>query len=377
MLTDTKTHLQAIDPAVLTDVVRQDQRSPNFEITSWTAGVLSNKGVANPDGLFVFSGEGCDENGARSWSVVLKVIRTSRSEDIQSYFYDMRELLVYQSGLLDRLPKILVAPRCYLATTVNGAGWVWMEHIHDESPKRWDDSHFMFAAKQLGLFTAAMLRDDAIPRMPWFCHDSLHPRETPMASFKKAHVKRHLDEDVQERVSRLWDELESFKRVRSRLPQVICHGDANRRNLMVRQAPDRAHQLIAIDWPKFGVGPVGAELYSLVGTSAFLHEYAPANLHTLSEQSFDAYVGGLQEGGWQGRKDLVRLAYLSLSATVYGLTAPFVIANFDPAQETAQAEAQRMVGLPAEAFNAGTAEVCRFGLDCADEARRMMRKLNV
>jgi hypothetical protein len=189
MTTTLLTQLQAIEPAVLTDVVRQDQRSPAFEITSWTANVLSDKGVANPEGLFLFSGEGRDERGARSWSVVLKVIRSSRSEDIQSYFYDTRELLVYQSGLLNRLPRHLIAPRCYGATTVNGAGWVWMEHVHDESSPKWDAGHYLFAAKQLGLFSAALLKDDSFPRMPWFYRDSHHPADTPVTTFKLPHVR--------------------------------------------------------------------------------------------------------------------------------------------------------------------------------------------
>ena len=50
--------LQAIDLALLTDVVRQDQRSPSFEITEWSIKRLSDKGVQNPDGLWLVSGSG-------------------------------------------------------------------------------------------------------------------------------------------------------------------------------------------------------------------------------------------------------------------------------------------------------------------------------
>lgn len=50
--------LKAIDPAILTDVVRQDQNDSSFEITKWVIKRLSNKGIANPDGLWLFSGRG-------------------------------------------------------------------------------------------------------------------------------------------------------------------------------------------------------------------------------------------------------------------------------------------------------------------------------
>jgi hypothetical protein len=54
MAEDMARKLQAIDSAILTDVVRQDQRSPLFEVTGWSVRRLSDKGVTNPDGLWLF-----------------------------------------------------------------------------------------------------------------------------------------------------------------------------------------------------------------------------------------------------------------------------------------------------------------------------------
>ena len=50
--------LQAMDPSVLLDVVRQDQRDPNFILSDWTVRLLSDKGAVNPEGLWCFSGHG-------------------------------------------------------------------------------------------------------------------------------------------------------------------------------------------------------------------------------------------------------------------------------------------------------------------------------
>jgi hypothetical protein len=60
--------LQAIDLAVLTEVVRLDQRGPSFEITEWSVKCLSNNGAMNPDGLWLISGNGRVGNTTRLWS---------------------------------------------------------------------------------------------------------------------------------------------------------------------------------------------------------------------------------------------------------------------------------------------------------------------
>ena len=50
--------LKAINPAILTDIVRQDQNNASFEITEWNVKRLSDKGIANPNGLWLLSGQG-------------------------------------------------------------------------------------------------------------------------------------------------------------------------------------------------------------------------------------------------------------------------------------------------------------------------------
>ena len=71
--------LQANDLALLTDVVRQDQRSPTFGITEWSIKRLSDKGIQNPDGLWLVSSSGHAGNTTQPWSIVVSSIsRTKR-----------------------------------------------------------------------------------------------------------------------------------------------------------------------------------------------------------------------------------------------------------------------------------------------------------
>lgn len=75
MTEDMLARLKEIDMAILNDVVKKDQGSPSFEISEWSVKRLSSQGVMNPDGLWLFSGEGSDRQGSRPWSVVLKIIQ--------------------------------------------------------------------------------------------------------------------------------------------------------------------------------------------------------------------------------------------------------------------------------------------------------------
>jgi hypothetical protein len=53
MTADVLETLKNIDPALLNQVVRQAQRSPDFEISEWSVRRLSDKGVFNPEGLWL------------------------------------------------------------------------------------------------------------------------------------------------------------------------------------------------------------------------------------------------------------------------------------------------------------------------------------
>src|SRR5215210_3099131 len=93
--------LKAIDPALLAEIVQMDQNSPSFEVTEWSVKRLSDKGIRNPDGLWLFSGTGNDGQRALPWSVVLKIIEPSE-EELPPSAPNLwkREFLAIQSGFL-------------------------------------------------------------------------------------------------------------------------------------------------------------------------------------------------------------------------------------------------------------------------------------
>ena len=168
MANDRLAQLQALDPAILTEVVRQDRRSSTFEVGAWSVRRLSDKGIINPEGLWLLSGEGRDGGETRPWSVVVKTLQRQEQEPPSSDLWHWRrEALLAQSGLAEGLPGRVRAPRFYRVDETPDGAWVWMEHVVDDRPGPWTLDDYAFAARQLGYWNGTQLVGGPMPTEPW------------------------------------------------------------------------------------------------------------------------------------------------------------------------------------------------------------------
>ena len=377
MASDMLTNLRTLDTTVLGDVVRQDQQEPDLEITEWTVKTLSTKGIKNTDGLFLFSGKARAGESVRLWSVVLKILKKpDDAQEPHELWYWKREVPAAQTGLLTGLPGPVAAPRFYGITEYEDSAWMWMEHIHEAREGIWALEDYAFAARQLGQFNGAYLTRTPVPTEAWFCQ-SLARQWTevlnPEHAWENPFVNRYFSPEVRTRVTQLWSERERFYNALGRLPQIFSHFDCQRRNLLIRQAPAGQQELVAIDWAWCGTGPVGGEMYALIGGSSLLFEWEPLRLHELEEAAFEAYVTGLRDAGWHGDADLARLGYTTWLALFCGVTAPALAAFW--CCEERRAAVSGLFGRTLDQAASGWAALCAFSLDRADEARKLMAKL--
>lgn len=371
--------LKALDPAVLTDVVRQDQRNVAFEITDWDVQRLSDKGIINPDGLFLFSGNGHDGAAAQPWSIVLKVLTDPGQEvDPSNLWYWKREMLANRSGLLANLPGPVLAPRCYGIADQPKGSWIWMEHILAKSDQRWTTADYAFAAHQAGCFNAAYLTGTPLPNYPWLCKD--HTRgwldTADIASaWENPYIRRAFPASIQDRIMRLSAEREHFYAALNSLPQVFSHFDYMRRNLFIRALPKSGDEIVAVDWALCGIGAVGSEAATLVGSSALLCELQPPEWSDVEASVLDAYLAGLRDARYEVNSDHVHLGYAAWMALWTGLGNPACTAWW--AHDENRSLIQQAFGCSLETMIAHEAALCEFSLNRADEARRLMRKLNL
>jgi hypothetical protein len=304
MRSDVLERLRAVDPRLLAEIVRQDQRSQSFELRDWTVERLSSQGIINPDALFRFSGHRRAGNETRPWAVVLKILHKPQEEqDRRDLWYWKRELLAGQSQLLERLPGPVRAPRVDAATEHAEGGWLWMEHIGGNTSQSWTPAHYAFAARELGRFNGAYLSGSPLPTDPWLCMDHCRwwlrtlERYHPERAWDNPFVHTAFSEPVRRNVERLRAEAGRFLTVLNQLPQLFSHFDFQRRHLFIRARADGTDEVVAVDWAMVGIGPLGGDLVSLIGASALLFEVEPDKVAELEGVSFDAYRAGLRDAG--------------------------------------------------------------------------------
>jgi hypothetical protein len=375
MSTDRLQTLAALDSAHLTEIVRRMLTSPSFEIGPWNVRHLSSDGMTNPEGLFLFSGDGHDERGRRPWSVVLKALQSHTPEpDPSDAWHWKREYWAIESGLLDRLPGPLVPPCWYGVETQPDGAWIWMEHILDRSPRRWGTDEFVFAAEQLGRTTAAWLSSGIKLDYPWLSRGIAQTWSEGLAPSDEVWANKYVNQvwssSMRARLMAVWNERVRLTAVLEHFPQTFAHFDSQRRNLMIRARPDGEDELVAVDWAWCGMGPVGADAAILIGNSMILFEADPKVGDQLDEAAFLAYLSGLRAAGWIGNADEVRLAYAASNALFCGVTAPALLSFLTHPDRSAWA--QENLGRDAS----GCAEHCvrmgAFGIKLGEEALRLM-----
>ena len=376
-MSDLLAQLKAIDPAVLAEVVRKDQRDPAFNITEWSVRRLSDKGVINPDGLWLFGGAGTGHGGPAAWSVVLKILQRSEQETPPSdQWYWKRELLLAQSGLTEQMPGPVRAPRFYRAEETPGGAWLWMEHVQDNRPGPWALDDYRFAARQLGAWNGRYRTGTPLPDQPWLgrrIYRGWIGDHDPKNSWQFPLHQKYTSKDIRARSERLWDEREKFFHVLESLPMTFSHFDSLRRNLFIRKVSDLQDELVIIDWANVGLGPLGAELYALVGMSCGLLEWPPSQIDRLAHAAFEAYLQGLQEAGWRGESEVVRLGFVAWMAVWLGLMLPAVTSWW--CSEDAHPIALQQFGQAEEELFLTYLPLLPYFLDCADEARRLIKEL--
>ena len=374
--------ISSIDQATLTPIVRQALNNERAVISDWNSdrvygGAGEVEGVLS--GVYRFTGTALDRDSVTIWSLILKVIGTTGTQDDPPEpRYWKRELLAYQSGQLAKLPGKLFAPNFFgvheFSEKVVG---LWLEYIEDDLVTDWSLDHYGFVARHLGQFNGTFLVKQELPNWTWLSRDWLRKQVgADYAIFIINKLRQSLDKhdlnrwfigDDPNKILQLWEERELFLDVLDQLPQTILHYDAFRRNLFLRH-----DTTVAVDWTFVGVAAIGQELVSLVNATLSFTEVKFENARELDQVAFEAYLLGLADSGWSGDSRLARLGYTAGSAMLWGL-AWF---GFDPPAEYIP-WMEQTYGLPIDELHILNANLIHYVLELADEARQLMADLQI
>jgi hypothetical protein len=278
-MTDSRA-LAHIDEQLLVPLVRRQLDDPSADLRDWSSTLLHGgltQEVGLSSGLYRFTGHAASADRFLPWSLILKVVPRSRDNDEPSKWdYWKREILAYESGLLENLAVDLVAPRCFGISEFPGEQFgIWLEAVRKTGPDPWPLERFGLSARHLAHFNGAYLTGRPVQTLPWLSHGRIREwlamGEAGIQNLSQ--LARHrigstwLTSRSVERTHRLWRDRQRLLDALAGLPRCLCHHDAFRRNLIARRTADGRDQTVAIDWAGMGIGVVGEELATLVSIS--------------------------------------------------------------------------------------------------------------
>ncbi len=321
---------QAPSPVYLTPLVRRLLEDESATVIDWTDQPL--EGGFSGSAVHRFQGQAQTATGNRPWSLVRKEFSLAAgNQQPADYDYWKREILFYQSDLVEALPTTLIAPRSVGITEVaDQTIWLWLEDMGTQEDNQWPLEQYGVAARHLGQFNGAYLVGRPLPTDTWLRRPDIHQRlALAEPGISELPTLRHhplfaplLAGDHVARIEQLWNERGRLLAALEKLPQTFCHRDAFQRNLLMRQDELGEQQTVALDWGSCGLGMLGEELVPLFAATL---NFVLANTDRLAEMDaaiFAGYIAGLRDAGWQGDERLVRFGFTALTALKAGVADP-------------------------------------------------------
>jgi hypothetical protein len=142
---------------------------------------------------------------------------------------------------------------------------------------------------------------------------------------------------------------------------------------MSRTTKNGQVETAAIDWGYTGVGAIGEEIAStLISAPMWFLGVTPAQLPEMQEIIFDGYLEGLQQAGWRGDPNLVRLGLLCTVALRYG--PMIVIVEMMGLTQEDRDQFKQFVGRSMEEWSENLVPIRRYVIEQADKARQLWSK---
>ncbi len=309
-----------VDTELLVPLVRAATSLPRAEIVDWRSRAVEDGTVGY---IYIFEGTARESPSAdrvAEWALVLKVQRQwARHGDPECW---RRELLMYESGLLDELAAAIAAPRLIRAETRDGEIWLWLEHVSGVTGGDMGIEEYCRAAGDLGRMQGPYLAGQDLPALAWlssrrWASTAVGQWGTPAVDGLRRRSEGDetvagLPGDLSRDTLRFWQQRDASLDAVDALPRTLCHRDYHADNLFIRRDAANGPATIALDWDCAGVGTISEDIGDMVAEALVYFSYPPEDAHELADAALAAYGSGLREAGWRWDIDVVRTAFATI-----------------------------------------------------------------
>jgi hypothetical protein len=369
--------IPTLDRGKLTDIVRKALDNEMVELLDWQINPLDFEPLMpTTGGLYRVAGTARDHGEHVSWSLILKVLVSSKPYDDPSHpYYWKREALAYQSGLLTVLPRTFAAPQCFAVEAPSPeTAWIWLEEVRETSSTSWPIERHGLAGRHLGDFSSAYLAGRPLPTYSWLSRHWLRAstewldermrllQQLPMKDRQLA--RRALTPLLYDRIAQFLSRRATLLESLDRLPRTLCHLDVKRGNLLARHDPNGNDQTVALDWSFIGHGAVGEDAGAYLAASLFSFEVEPIDAAALDEIIYGGYLTGLNDTDYGGDA-AVRFGYVT-AATMRGASHMLVLLPY-ALQERLRDFHEELYGRPVQDLVEGWGEALAALYDLAGE----------
>ncbi|MFE6077670.1 phosphotransferase [Paenibacillus sp. NPDC057886] len=329
----------AEDIEYLALIVRRLLGESGAVVHSWDAESI-NPGQLNftTSGIYRIHGAATAGEAVRPWSLILKIIKpdSSEKEDVSYHNYWKREAEIFTSGILDHLPRRVVAPDCYaVQNRLDDTIALWMEDVagHYERTHVWHLDDWSWVAECLGEFHGAYLTETELPQHEWVCpawlkswvrgcrqyspeiiepcfersgDDPAEGREKYPGMESKIHDQAYF---IWRWFTKFSEQMDELLVSLERLPRVLSHQDLGQGNIFLPSERNHETLLTLIDWQFMSLSGIGEELGKLYGVNASLGHIAEKDVIPAKEKLFESYIYGLRTAGWSGDERIARYGY--------------------------------------------------------------------